>query len=158
MGLKGLSGGGGLVTKSCLTLGTPWTVAHQAPLSMGFPRQEHWNGLPLPSSGDLPDPGITSPAMAGRFFLPLSTPEAQGHRQICSKHLAIKAAQFTAEDQKGGRVAKWHVWVHKVIIKPETNILSCKKLQFGITLSRAQDDFIPETKSLVISWLTRHLL
>ena len=52
---------------------TPCTVAHQAPLSMGFPRQEYWSGLLFPSSGDLPDPGIksasaTAPAMAGRFF------------------------------------------------------------------------------------------
>ena len=37
---------------------TPWTVAHQAPLSMGFFRQEYWNRLPCPSPGDLPDPGI----------------------------------------------------------------------------------------------------
>ena len=37
---------------------TPWTVAHQVPLSMGFPRQEYWSGLPFPSPGDLPDPGI----------------------------------------------------------------------------------------------------
>ena len=37
---------------------TPWTVAHQAPLSMGFSRQEYWSGLPLPSPGDLPSPGI----------------------------------------------------------------------------------------------------
>ena len=37
---------------------TLWTVAHQAPLSMGFPRQEYWSGLPFPSPGDLPDPGI----------------------------------------------------------------------------------------------------
>ena len=37
---------------------TPWTAAHQAPLSMGFSRQEYWSGLPLPSPGDLPDPGI----------------------------------------------------------------------------------------------------
>ena len=45
--------------------GTPWTVAHQAPLSMGFSRQEYWNGLPFPSSGDLPNPGIEprSPAL-----------------------------------------------------------------------------------------------
>ena len=50
--------GGGLVTKSCLTLATPWTVARQAPLSMGFSRQEDWSGLPFPSPGDLPDPGI----------------------------------------------------------------------------------------------------
>ena len=37
---------------------TPWTVAHQAPLSMGFSRQEYRSGLPFPSPGDLPDPGI----------------------------------------------------------------------------------------------------
>ena len=37
---------------------TPWIVAHQAPLSMGFSRQEYWSRLPFPSSGDLPDPGI----------------------------------------------------------------------------------------------------
>ena len=40
--------------------GTPWPVACQAPLSMGFPRQEYWSGLPFPPPGDLPDPGITS--------------------------------------------------------------------------------------------------
>ena len=48
----------GLVAKSCLTLVTPWTVAHQAPLSMGFSRQEYWSGLPFPSPEDLPDRGI----------------------------------------------------------------------------------------------------
>ena len=37
---------------------TPWTVAHQGPPSMGFSRQEYWSGLPFPSPGDLPDPGI----------------------------------------------------------------------------------------------------
>ena len=37
---------------------TPWTAAHQAPLSMGFSRQEYWSGLPFPSPGDIPDPGI----------------------------------------------------------------------------------------------------
>ena len=51
-------GGGGLVTKLCPTLAIPWTVACQAPLSMGFSRQEYWSGLPFPSPGDLPDPGI----------------------------------------------------------------------------------------------------
>ena len=62
--------GGGLVAKSCLTLVTPWTVARQAPLSMGFSRQGYCSGLPFPPTRDLPDPGIepTSPALAGRFF------------------------------------------------------------------------------------------
>ena len=52
---------------------TPWTVARQAPLSMGFSRQEYWSGLPFPPPGDLPDPEMTpafpvTPATAGGFF------------------------------------------------------------------------------------------
>ena len=49
---------------------TPWTVARQPPLSMGFPRQEYRSGLSFPSPGDLPDPGMepTSPALAGGLF------------------------------------------------------------------------------------------
>jgi len=49
---------------------TPWIVAHQPPLSIGFPRQEYWNELPFPTPGDLPNPGIetVSLALAGRFF------------------------------------------------------------------------------------------
>ena len=52
---------------------TPWTVAHQAPVVMEFPRQEYWSGLPFPSPGDLPDPGIepTFPALQADS-LPLS--------------------------------------------------------------------------------------
>ena len=47
-----------------------WTVACQAPLSVGFPKQEYWGGLPFPFLGDLPDPGmeLMSPAFVGRFF------------------------------------------------------------------------------------------
>ena len=50
--------GDSLVANSCPTLITPWTVVFQVPLSMGFSRQEYWSGLPLPSPGDLPNPGI----------------------------------------------------------------------------------------------------
>ena len=53
---------GGLVTKLCPILGTPWTVACQVPLSMGFPRQECWSGLLFPSPEDLPNPG-TEPGL-----------------------------------------------------------------------------------------------
>ena len=55
-----------------------WTVVHQAPLSMGFPRQEYWSGLPLPSPGDIPDGGMEPafPALAGGFF----TTEPPGNR------------------------------------------------------------------------------
>ena len=60
---------------------TPWTVAHQAPLSMGFSRQEYWSGLPSPPPKDLPDPevelvSLMSPALAGRFFTTNATWEA----------------------------------------------------------------------------------
>ena len=59
----------------------PWTVAHEAPLTMGFPRQIYWSGLPFPSPGDLPDPGIEPmslmfPAFSGRFFTTSATWEA----------------------------------------------------------------------------------
>ena len=49
---------------------TTWTAAHQASLSMGFPRQEYWSGLPFPSPGALPDPGLdpASPVLADGFF------------------------------------------------------------------------------------------
>ena len=59
---------------------TPWTVTHQAPLSMGFPRQEYWGGLPFPPAGDLPDPGMepAPPALAGGFL----TAESAG-KPVC---------------------------------------------------------------------------
>ena len=49
---------------------SPWTIGHQAPLTMGFSRQEYWRGLPFPSPGDLPDSGVEpmSPALIGRLF------------------------------------------------------------------------------------------
>ena len=58
---------------------TPWTVAHQAPPSMGFSRQEYWSGLPFPTPGDLPNPGIEptslmSPALTGELFTTSARP------------------------------------------------------------------------------------
>ena len=65
---------------------TLWTVVHQVLLSMGFPRQEYWNGLPYPPPGDLPNPGIkpelpVSPALSGRFFTaePPGKPESAAY-------------------------------------------------------------------------------
>ena len=77
---------------------TSWTAASQAPLSMGFPRQEYWSGLPLPSPGDLPNPGIEpmSPALAGGFF----TTEPPGKPFILIKvkaksHMWLEAPVWT---------------------------------------------------------------
>ena len=62
---------------------TPWTVAHQAPLYMGFSRKEYWSGLPFPFPEDLPNPRIKpmslrSPALASEFFTTITT----RHRRI----------------------------------------------------------------------------
>ena len=76
---------------------TPWAVAHQSPLSMGFPRQEYWSGFPFPSPRDLSDPGNepTSPALAGEFF----TAEPPG-----KLHPIISAANTLNEEE-----APWFV-------------------------------------------------
>ena len=74
-------------------LGTPWTVARQTPLSMGFSRRKYWSELPFPPPNDLPNPGIksmssASPVLAGRFFtseLP-GKPHNKAHTYIISSH------------------------------------------------------------------------
>ena len=66
---------------------TPWTVAHQAPLSMGFSRQEYWSGLPCPPPGDLPDPGIKprSPALQADSLSCEQQGSSQGSISLCNK-------------------------------------------------------------------------
>ena len=78
---------------SCIWLFvTPWTAAQQAPLSMRFPRQGHWSGLPSPSPAGLPDSGITptlltSPALASTFFTPSAIWEARlGYNDVTNSH------------------------------------------------------------------------
>ena len=76
---------------------TPWTVSHQAPSVLRFPRQEYWSLLPFPTLGDLPGPGIksASPALAGRFFYHCTNWEAQleyshitnGEAKACGKDM-----------------------------------------------------------------------
>jgi len=72
---------------------TPWTVAHQAPLSMGFSRQGYWSGFPCPPPGDLPHPGIKpaslmSPPLAGRFFtMGPSCPKCLARSYLITRYL-----------------------------------------------------------------------
>ena len=75
-------------------------VANQVPLSMGFPRQEYWSGLPFPSPGDLPDPGITpmslmSLALASGFLTTSTTWEAQIGIQITTEFFLEKCLRGT---------------------------------------------------------------
>ena len=84
---------------------TPWTVAHQAALSVGFPRQEYWSELPFPSPGDLPHPGIeprslASAALAGRFFTtapPGKPPDTAGAQTILGSSLEGLLALWQAK-------------------------------------------------------------
>ena len=62
------------VLQLCVTFVTPWTVDHQAPLSMEFSRQEYWSELPVPSPGDLPNPGIKPMSLALQADSLLSEP------------------------------------------------------------------------------------
>ena len=79
--------------RSCPTLRS-WTVAQQAPLSMGSSRQESWSGLPFPPPGDLPDPGIepaspVSPTLQADFFTP-EPPGKPRKENTYSKHLCYR--------------------------------------------------------------------
>ena len=86
---------------------TPWTVAHQAPLSMGFSRHEYWSGLPFPSPGDLPNPGIEPrPPALQAHSLPSEPPgkplihqrtwaNSKQHRNQCRSGLYSNVSLFT---------------------------------------------------------------
>ena len=73
---------------------TPWTIAHQAPLSMGFSQQEYWSGLPFPPSGDLANPGIepTSPASPALHMASLSLSH-QGSPYISKMLIIIRKVE-----------------------------------------------------------------
>ena len=87
---------------------TPWTVARQAPLSMGFPRQEDWSGVPFTTPGDLLNPGIepeslVPPALAGRFFT--TVPPRKPHKATILQQQQRKfCLYFTGQtkDQEAG--------------------------------------------------------
>ena len=85
---------------SCVHLfATPWTAACQAPLSMGFSRQEHWSGFPCPSPGDLPDPGIETKSPEAPALqtdsLPLVLPGKPKHTEATVKTIHDKVVYFS---------------------------------------------------------------
>ena len=98
---------------------TPWTVAHQAPPSMGFSRQEYWSGLPFPSPGDLSDPGIEprSPALQADALSseppgkPDTEPLAKIHEPYSST-MKIKSGQSAALSLEGDKFTLFHPATH----------------------------------------------
>ena len=92
---------------------TPRTAPYQAPLSMGFPRQEYWSGLPFPSPGDLPDPrvkpvSLAPPALAGRFFstVPRGNLPGRGHKS-CDVWELISQEKSIQFQLLGIRIVRW---------------------------------------------------
>ena len=101
-----------LVAQLCLTLYDLMDCNRQAPLSMGFPRQEYWSGLPFPPLGNLPDPGIEpmSPILADKFFTtePLGKPmlfRVYSERQGSPQRLWVRPTLTLAGT--GGRCSPW---------------------------------------------------
>ena len=102
--------------QSCPTLGTPWTAAHQAPLYMGFSRQEYWSGLPCPPPGDLPNPGmdpmsLMSAELAGGFFTTRATWE--------SFYYLLNLQKFISKDQMSKIIFKviWELELKSICLQ-----------------------------------------
>ena len=97
----------------------PWTVVCQAPLSMGFSRQETWSGLLFPPPGDLPNPGIKlasfmSPVLAGRFFITSATWGAPKYLYLPQSHMLNPHGDDTGNWDFGEAIRSWgrnpHEW------------------------------------------------
>ena len=96
----------------------PWTVVRQAPLSMGFSRQEYWNGLPFPPPGNLPNPGIKpvslmSPALAGGFLTNSVIGGRSGKYKAIKGIICLTWASFVAQLVKN-LPAMWETWVRSL--------------------------------------------
>ena len=112
---------------------TPWTVACQAPLSMGIPRREYWNKLSFPSPGGLPNSGIkpASPALAGRFFS-TEPPGKPLHSQllavmnlhnIVSSKMSINDIMLYVTFWDGFFMQLSSVEVHQVVVCVDSSVL-----------------------------------
>ena len=97
----------GTICCCCCCFATPWNVAHQAPLFMGFPRQEYWSGLPSPSPADLCDPVIkpSSPALA-ESSLTTSSVQLLSHVQLFGDPMGCSPPGFSVHGISQARILK----------------------------------------------------
>ena len=116
------------VTKPCLTLGTPWTGALQAPLSMRFPRQGYWSGLSFLSPGYLPDPGIKLSSLAWQVnSLQLSHQRNPNNDTLILKYLAYHRASTNLKSASSRALfttAYWEISLHTLILKAVSPFIS----------------------------------
>ena len=137
---------------------TPWTVARQAPLSMRFPKQEYWSGLPFPSPGNLPDPGIEpmSPTLAGEFF----TTEFP-RKPLWWVEESLKCHK---EQQSEWRIQLLHFTWRKISVCPEMPLCSClwvvsqqscpwvSTAEWGLGFRTPMDTNITDTQVSYVKW------
>ena len=114
------------------SLVTPWTVGHQAPLSMGLPKQEYWSGLPFPSPGDLPDPGIKL-ALAGRFFTtePPGKPWMGFSSVQLLSHVQLFATPWIAACQASLSITNSRILLKLMsieLVMPSSHLIFCRPL------------------------------
>ena len=142
----GLDGVGGLVAKLCLTLAIPWTVARQAPLSMGFSRQEYWNGLPFPSPGDIPNPGIKSrsPTLQADSLL----------TELWGKLFIFLCAPFFWGGGKNTGMG-CHSLLQEIFLTQELNpgLLHCRQMLYRLSHQGSQDGIsFKADNTIILGW------
>ena len=143
---------------------TPWIVACQAPLSMGFPRQEYWGGLPVPSPGDLPDPGMLfwaalfykltdTRASAKALFLMQKVARLVLEVGLwCTMHMGLHRTVYHC-----GRTQQW---AEGYAIKDQQHLLQAAALTFGIlpsSSSRFWFLILPNSWAVLKSILPSHM-
>ena len=111
---------------------TPWTVARQAPLSMGFSRQEYWSGLPFPSPGALPHLGnkltsLKSPTLVGGFFTTSATSKTHVAPLVCSHRAPVPPAR-RQEEARAAPVRPGHLVRFRQPLTPSV----CSVLPAGV--------------------------
>jgi len=106
------------VTQSCPTLRPPCTVAHQAPLSMEFSRQEYWSGLPFPTPGSLPDPGTEPSCFAGGLFT--TVPPGKPHPRVSIYSHHPQSRTYSDQHIPLKVTGNSHSWKHILLSTPYT--------------------------------------
>ena len=127
---------------SCFThvqlFATPWSVAHQVPLSMGVSRQEYWSRLPCPSPGDLPNPGtefkyLKSPALTGKFFTTSATWEAHVNLVLNTKiHLQRNCKKSFSESAPQHCISADSSWAGGFPLQGAVGEAACSWAQISI--------------------------
>ena len=120
------------VAQLCLTVCYPWTVAHQAPPSVGFSRQEYWSGLPFPSPGDLLDPGIEPRSLT-----------------LQNKHQRFQGRKVSQVERRGRRRERGQKgWPYRRLLPP-TDTQALRDFSLGFQRREDWNSALPEIRTRI---------